>query len=172
MLWMDAHGDFITPETSPSGYVGGMCLAMATGRVPDTGATAALSEERLVHVGSRALDAKESLALRASAAKLYTTGDVKKGATEVAREASRHLEGSADWIACHLDLDVLDPSIIPAVNYPTPGGLTLEEAAALIGALQKTGKLRVLELAAYNSEKDEDGSTAMKIVEFCAKVLS
>ena len=173
MLWMDAHGDFNAPEISPSGYVGGMCLAMATGRGPDTGVTKPLSEERLVHVGSRALDAPEAAALRDSSVKLFTAGDVKKeGAAEVASMASRHLDGGSDWIACHLDLDVVDPSIIPAVNYPASGGLTLEETAALIGALRRTGKLRVLELAAYNSEKDQDGSTAKKVVEFCAKALS
>ena len=177
MLWMDAHGDFNTPETSPSGYIGGMCLAMACGRSQGLGLEFGahgqpLGEECLVHVGSRALDPPEVAAFNASPAKLYTAQQVRKtGAADVAEEASRHLDNRSDWIVCHLDVDVVDPELIPSVNYPTPEGLTPEETAMIIRTLLKTEKMRVLDIAAYNPTKDKKGSSARKIVELMKAVF-
>ena len=170
MLWLDAHGDFNTPETSPSGYIGGMCLAMACGRTPGLGLEvgargAPLADERLVHVGSRALDQSEVVAFNSSPAKLYTAQQVKKsGASDVAEEAARHLDNRSDWIACHLDVDVVDPQFIPAVNYPTPEGLLPEQAVAVVKEVLRTGKLKALEVAAYNPSLDRNGASAAQIV--------
>jgi len=178
MLWLDAHGDFNVPETSPSGYIGGMCLAFACGMASglDLGTGQApppLAGERLVHVGSRALDPPEVAAFNSSPAKLFTAQQVKKiGAADVAEEAARHLDNRSDWIACHLDIDVLDPELIPAVNYPTPYGLTTEETSVVISKLLGTGKVRALELAAYNPSKDRGASSAKKIIELLKTVLN
>jgi arginase len=177
MLWMDAHADFNTPETSPSGYIGGMCLAMACSRSQALGLDLgghgyALGEERLVLVGSRALDPPEIAAFNASPAKLFTAQQVKKtGAADVAEEAARHLENRSDWIVCHLDVDVIDPVLIPSVNYPTPGGLTIEETTKIVKTLMKTEKTKVLELAAYNPAKDKRGSSAKKIVDLMKEIF-
>jgi arginase len=177
MLWLDAHGDFNVPETSPSGYIGGMCLALACGMAPNLdlgiGQTQPpLAGERLVHVGSRALDPPEVAAFNTSPAKLYTAQQVKKiGAAEVAEEATRHLDNRSDWIACHLDVDVTDPALIPSVNYPTPAGLTLEEVSTVVRRLLGTGKMRVLELAAYNPSKDKGGASAKRIIELLTTVF-
>lgn len=177
MLWLDAHGDFNTPESSPSGYIGGMCLALACGMAPglDLGVGQApppLAGERLVHVGSRALDPPEVEAFSASPAKLYTAQQLKKaGVEEVAEEAARHLENRSDWIACHLDVDVLDPALIPSVNYPTPGGLTLEQTATVVRRLEGTGKLKALELAAYNPHKDPRLESARRIVDLLKAIF-
>jgi len=178
MLWLDAHGDFNTPDTSPSGYIGGMCLALACGkgRGLDLGigqAAPPLADERLVHVGSRALDPPEVAAFNSSPAKLFTAQQVKNtGAAEVAEEAARHLDNRSDWIACHLDVDVLDPELIPSVNYPTPGGLTLEETSMIVRKLAATQKLRALEVAAYDPMKDRGGVSARRIVELLRATLS
>ena len=178
MLWLDAHGDFNVPDTSPSGYIGGMCLAMACGMVPglDLGTGQApppLAGERLVHLGSRALDPAEVAAFNSSPARLFTAQQVKKtGAAEVGEEAARHLDNRSDWIACHLDVDVIDPGLIPSVNYPTPGGLTMGESSAIIGKLIGTGKLRVIELAAYDPSKDTRAASAKKIVELLNALLA
>ena len=177
MLWLDAHGDFNTQDTSPSGYIGGMCLAMACGKDPDLspmlgGKGPPLAEERLVHVGSRALDPPEVAAFNSSPAKLFTSQHVKaSGAADVGEEASRHLDNRSDWIVCHLDVDVLDPTFIPAVNYPTPGGLTPDEVAAIIRASQKTGKMMALELAAYDGSRDRQGRSAKEIVRLLANIF-
>lgn len=167
MLWMDAHGDFNTPETSPSGYIGGMCLAMACGRGPRLGLgpnEAPLSDDRLVHMGSRALDPPEKRAFATSSAELIPARQLKKvGARDAATNAVRRLEGSSDWIACHLDVDVVDPTQIPAVNYPAPGGITVEEASAVLKILLASEKTKVLEVAAYNCSLDRDGASLQKI---------
>jgi arginase len=170
MLWMDAHGDFNTPESSPSSYIGGMCLAMVCGRVSGLGGAVdadrpLLSEENLVHLGSRALDPGEAKAFETSPAKLLTMDDLRKGGVrKVAAEIARHLADRADWIVCHLDVDVVDPSSVLAVNYPTPGGLKPAEASAIIKSLDATGKLKALDIAAYNPSLDYDGSSAAAIV--------
>jgi arginase len=177
MLWLDAHGDFNIPETSPTGYIGGMCLAFACGLATglDVGigqAPPPLAGERLVHVGSRALDPPEVTAFNSCPAKLFTAQQVKKmGAAEVAGEAARHLDNRSDWIACHLDVDVVDPGLIPSVNYPTPGGLTIEETSMVISRLIGTGKMRALELAAYNPSKDRDAASAKRIIELLKTAL-
>ncbi|HUK79903.1 MAG TPA: arginase family protein [Nitrososphaerales archaeon] len=176
MLWLDAHGDFNTPDTSPSGYIGGMCLAFACGRSPElglfSGASAPLADERLVHVGSRALDPPEVAAFTSSPAKLFTSQQVKRtGAAEVAEEAARHLENRSDWIACHLDVDVIDPAFMPAVNYPEPGGLTPDECSSMIKAVVATGKLRALEIAAYNPQKERTDSSASALIDMLRRAL-
>ncbi len=169
MLWLDAHGDFNTPETSPSGYIGGMCLAMATGRGPRLGLgprDSPIDDERLVHVGSRALDPPEAQAFRSSSATLITAQQVRsRGADVVARAAAKHLVENSDWIACHLDVDIVDPVYFPAVNYPTPGGLTPDEASILLGTVLKTGKVKLLEVAAYNRSLDPSGTSLERITE-------
>jgi arginase len=175
MLWMDAHGDFNTPETSPSGYIGGMCLAMAAGRGPRSGlgpSEAPLTDERLVHMGSRALDPPEEQAFASSPVKLVTARELKKiGAAGAAKSAVRYLEENSDWIACHLDVDVMDPTQIPAVNYPTPGGITVEEASTVLKTLVRSDKMRLLEVAAYNSSLDREGTSLRKIAEALEKAF-
>jgi arginase len=170
MLWMDAHGDFNTPETTPSSYIGGMCLAMACGRGPKIAEPIdarqpLLEEERLVHLGSRALDPPESKAFETSPALLLTSDQVRKmGAKKVSAEVAKRLSDRSDWIVCHLDVDVVDPNSILAVNYPTPGGLKPAEASAIIRSINATGKLKVLDVAAYNASLDDDGSSAAAVV--------
>lgn len=178
MVWMDAHGDFNTPETSPSGYVGGMCLAMACGRGPKLtpeveALKPLLEEERLIHVGSRDLDPPEARAFESSPAKLYTAHQVRRmGGEDAAKEGARHLADSADWIFCHIDVDVIDPLEVPAVNYPTPGGLSTGDVAKMIRAMRMTGKMRVLELTSYNSAKDRGANTCKRIVEMLGAAFS
>ncbi len=177
MLWMDSHGDFNTPESSPSGYIGGMCLAMACGRGPVLGdeiesRRPLLEEGRLIHLGSRALDPPELEMMRASPMGIFTMKKVSlTGTKEVANQVATRLADAADWIACHLDVDVVDSSIISAVNYPTRGGMTIDQVVSLVKALDKTGKLKVLDVAAYNPDLDRDGSSARAVVEIMRKTL-
>ena len=178
MLWIDSHGDFNTPETSPSGYIGGMCLAMACGKGPTLGdpiekERPLLEEEALVHLGSRALDPAERETMRGSAMGLVTMKKVSlDGILEVSSKSARRLADSSDWIVCHLDVDVLDRKIMPAVNYPTSGGMTVEQAVVAIRALDATGKLKVLEVSAYNPELDRHESSAGTVVRLIQEALS
>jgi arginase family enzyme len=106
VLWLDAHGDFNTPETTASGYLGGMCLAGACG-LWDTGFGAGLDPARVIMHGVRDLDGGERVALDRCG--VYLT-----------REPAQ-LEGMELFV--HVDLDVLDPDAHPA-SFPVPGGLS------------------------------------------------
>lgn len=177
MLWMDAHGDFNTPETTVSGFIGGMCLAFACGRGPKLtqaieNARPILQEENVVHLAGRALDPLESKAMSSSPLKLYSAPTVhREGAREVAAQATEYLAERSDWITCHLDVDSIDPSIIPAVNFPEPGGLTLEEVTTVVESLKETGKLKVFDLTAYNPMFDQNHSSALKLMELVSELF-
>lgn len=178
MLWVDAHGDFNTPETTASGFLGGMPLAFACGRGPRLTQTIEdarpiLDEENVVHLGNRALDPLESKAMSSSSMKLYPAATAhKEGVPKVASEVATYLAGRCDWITCHLDVDSIDPAIIPAVNYPEPGGLTLEEVKTVVRALQKTGKLKIFDLTAYNPTLDRDHASAQKLLSLVAALMA
>jgi arginase len=130
VLWLDAHGDFNSPDTTPSGFLGGMCLAAACG-VWDSGLGAGVDPARVVMCGVRDVDPGERVLLE-------TRG---VGLVERPGDLADHLRGLPVFV--HLDLDVLDPSVMPA-TFPAPGGLSdgglrtllaeVGEAAELIGA--------------------------------------
>ena len=114
VLWLDAHGDFNTPATTASGYLGGMCLAGACG-LWDTGFGAGLDPARVIMHGVRDLDAAERVALdRCGVYRL---------------EQPAQVVGMTLYV--HIDLDVLDPSVLPA-SFPAPGGLTPEALNGLL----------------------------------------
>jgi arginase len=178
ILWMDAHGDFNTPETTVSGFIGGMCLAFACGRGPKLTAAIEsvrplLSEENVVHLGSRSLDPLESKAMRSSSLRLYSASDMRKiGPATVAREAAQYLAAQSDWIICHLDVDSIDPSIISAVDFREEGGLTLGEVRAVVDELRSTDKLKVFDLAAYNAMLDHNSDSGNKLLKLTSEIFS
>jgi len=179
ILWMDAHGDFNTPETTTSGFIGGMCLAFACGRGPKLSsdiesARPLLSEENVVHLASRALDPLEEKAMQSSPLRLYSASDVHRtGIGKVAREAAEYLADRSDWIICHLDVDSIDNGIISAVNFSEKGsGLTLEEVKTVVHEIRRTGKLKVFDLAAYNPNLDLKRGSGDKLLKLTSEILS
>ncbi len=116
LLWLDAHGDFNTPETTPSGFLGGMCLAGAVG-LWDTGYGAGAAAERVVLVGGRDLDAAEEELMERHG--VVRTGD-----------PAPILDGRDVFV--HLDVDILDPSVLPGQLYPAAGGLDMDQLRELL----------------------------------------
>ena len=177
MVWLDAHGDFNIPETSPSGFIGGMPLAIACGRGPRLTSEIEslrplLEEKRVVHVGSRSLDPGEDEALLSSV-KLFSAQELKKqGAREVALQISRFLNSSCDWIIAHLDVDVLDPSLMPGVDFPEPGGLSCQDVLQIFQALHLTGKLKVVDLTAYNPNLDKGNQGRSLLLDLAPRLVS
>jgi arginase len=110
VLWLDAHGDFNSPETTPSGFLGGMCLAAACG-VWDSGLGSGLDPAHVVMCGVRDVDAGERV--------LLDTRGV--GLVESPSQLADVLDGCPVFV--HLDLDVVDPTILPA-KFPAPDGLS------------------------------------------------
>jgi arginase len=126
VLWLDAHGDFNTPDTTPSGFLGGMCLAGACGRWDPGLGQQAFPPERLVLCGVRDLDVAEREALERSPA------TVIGAALETLVYLQNALDGAPTYV--HLDLDVLDPAVMPA-QHPSDGGLAADKLYDLLDAV-------------------------------------
>jgi arginase len=161
ILWLDAHGDYNTPDTSGSGYLGGMCLAAATGEW-DSGLADPLPGERVVLAGIRDLDPGERELLERSPATVIGASTVE---TLVA--VKNALDGAPIFV--HLDLDVLDPEHFPAA-VPAPGGLHPDKLYDLMDSVLEDSELVGLEVTAIELPEDEEQSavateTAMHVLE-------
>jgi arginase len=177
MVYMDAHGDFNTPETTPSGIIGGMDVAIAAVRGPKKLAamfrhSPLLPEENIVLYGTRDLDPLEAKALSESKVRVYSRTQIKtQGAGKTAEEILHYLQSKCDYVYLHVDLDVLDESVFSAQALPVPDGLSKEEFQSTLNVLVKSGKLCGLALMAFDAAKDADGSQAKRIVELVAEAL-
>ncbi len=160
VVWLDAHGDFNTPETTPSGYLGGMPLAALAGRcLPELTAAAGLQapipEERIILLGVRDLDPPEQAALEASPVTVMTTAQLREAPDAVAQALARL--GAQGPIYLHIDVDVLDPAVMPGVVYPTPGGLSLDELAGLLKTVRANCTPAAIAITAVNlSDGDQE----------------
>ena len=177
MVYMDAHGDFNTPETTPSGIIGGMDVAIVAGRGPKKLAamfehSPLLPEENIVLHGVRDLDPLEAKALAESKVRVYPREKIKsQGAEKTAEEILRHLKSKCGCLYLHIDLDVLDPSVFSAQGLPVPDGLSKEEFQSTLKVLVKSGKLCGVALMVFDAAKDADGSQAKRIVELVTGAL-
>ena len=166
-IWLDAHGDFNTPLTTETGYLDGMLLAMLTGRAfPETWVRLGgepLHETLTLHAGGRDLDPAEAAALAASRITVVSGAAVRgRGLGEALAPALDELAARAGDVRriaagrppahLHVDIDVLDPDVAPAVCFPSPGGFTQAE---LLAAVEMTGArfdLRALSLTSFAPE--------------------
>ena len=137
ILWLDAHGDFNTPDTTPSGFLGGMCLAGACG-LWDTGHGAGVDPAHVVMCGVRDLDGQERVLLETS------------GVVHVERpgDLADTLRGREVFV--HLDADVLDPAVMPGQRYPAPGGLSDGGLRNLLGEVAEAAHLVGVEITCFN----------------------
>lgn len=162
IVWLDAHADFNTPETTCSGLLDGMALATLTGRCW-SGLTARIPgfrpvpEESVDLVGARDLDDAEAALLEGSSIRRWAA-DALAGLAE-----ARYLqETEATYV--HLDLDVLDPSVGRANRLAFPGGLSGDALEALFTSLGRHAPVGVLALTAYDPAEDETGQAAAAAV--------
>jgi len=161
VLWLDAHGDFNTPETSPSGFLGGMCLGGACGEW-EHGLAEPIPPERVVLAGVRDLDDGERRLLERSAATV-----IGASAVETLVAVKNALDGGPVYL--HLDLDVLDPEEFPA-QFPAPGGLSSDKLYDLMEAVAEDSELIGVEVTAFEAPRDEDeladaAETAMRVLD-------
>jgi len=175
-LWLDAHGDLNTPETSPSGNVHGMPLGAALGRAPDVFASDAwplpeLDPERVVLLGVRSLDDAERDFVRERGIAVYTMSELdRRGVEPVVREALERVEG-APFVHVSLDMDVLDPEVAPGVGTPVRGGLSYREAHLAMELVAESGLLASLEIVEVNPILDHGNETAALAVELAASAF-
>jgi arginase len=156
VLWLDAHGDFNTPETTRSAFLGGMCLAGGCG-LWDTGFEGALPPERLVLAGVRDLDAEERRLLEQSDA------TVIGASLETLVYTQNALDRAAVYM--HLDLDILDPEEMPA-RYPAAGGLAPDKLYDLLEAVTGECELVGAEVTCFDAPGDERlAAIALRVIE-------
>jgi arginase len=143
IVWCDAHGDFNTPETTPTGYLGGMVLSALCG-LWDSGFGAGLSPDRIILVGTRDLDAGESELIAAHGVRVIAA---ENGTIEPERVISA-AGGAPLWI--HIDTDVVDPLYLPA-EYEVTGGLRPVTLRALLQELVRTSELIGFEFTEFEA---------------------
>jgi len=179
-VWFDAHGDFNTPATSPSGNVHGMPLAAALG-IGDFADTEwanvpGLAEENVAIVGLRSLDDTEREEIRDSEVTAYTMSDIdERGIGPVTEDALDVATEGTDGIHVSLDLDWLDPKEAPGVGTPVRGGVSYREAHSALETVaerdEAEGVLRSLEVVEVNPILDEHNETAELATELAASGL-
>jgi arginase len=176
VLWVDAHADFNTPETSPSGNIHGMPLAAITGRGhPDLvgigGPGPGVRGEDVVLVGLRSVDVAERDLLREAGVRAYTMKDVDAyGVAAVVRRALGHLS-HLEKVHLSLDLDAVDPEVAPGVGTPVRGGLTYREAHLLMELVNEAGIVTSLDVVEVNPILDTRNGTAELAVELVASLM-
>jgi arginase len=174
VLWLDAHGDLNTPETTPTGNVHGMPLAAALGLCgfdADGLNLPAVDPERVALVGVRSLDPGERQAVKKLGIAVYTISDVdRRGVEPVIEEALARVAGGP-FVHVSVDLDVVDPEFAPGVGDPVRGGLSYREAHLALELVAEAGVLDSLELAEVNPIRDHENTTAGLAVELAASAL-
>lgn len=176
LIWIDAHGDFNTPETSPSGNIHGMPVAVLTGEgqpeLVNLGHDGAkLAHQNIVMIGIRDLDPAEKVALAQTGINIYTMRDVDElGMATVSRRALQHLQ-HLDHIHVSLDMDAIDPALAPGVGTPVPGGLSFREAHLLMEILAESNKIRSMDVVEVNPILDEGNRTAELAVQLIASIF-
>lgn len=150
LIWFDAHGDFNTWETTPSGFLGGMPLAMLVGMgeqlMVDGVGMATLPESKVILTDGRDLDPGERENLAGSTVKHYP---------EVADLLEAPLPNGPIWV--HFDVDVLNLEELPAVSYPAEGGPSSIVLRQVFERLAESGQVVALSLSSWNPELDPDG---------------
>ncbi|MEK7327505.1 MAG: arginase [Chloroflexota bacterium] len=176
VIWVDAHGDFNTPEISPSGNIHGMALAALMGRGPKELAgighdRAKLKPSEAVIIGARDLDPLERVALREAGVLVITMRDIDEmGMSAAAHQALERLS-NLKKLHVSLDMDSLDPMEAPGVGTPVPGGLTYREAHLLMETLADSGKVASLDIVEVNPILDDRNRTAKLGVELAASLF-
>jgi arginase len=176
VLWFDAHGDLNTPETSPSGNVHGMPLAVALGLAPDIFSDDAwplpsLASEHVALLGLRSLDEGERELVKELGIAAYTMSDFdRRGVETVVREAIEHLEG-APFVHVSLDMDVIDPEAAPGVGTPVRGGLSYREAHLAMEIVADECRFGSIEIVEVNPVLDRENATGRLAVELAASAL-
>jgi arginase len=176
LIWIDAHGDFNTPETSPSGNIHGMPLAALIGEghpsLVNVGRPGMkVHPENVVLIGQRDLDPTEKKRLKKSGITVFTMRDIdEQGISSVANKAIMkfaHLKR----IHLTVDMDALDPVEAPGVGTPVPGGISYREAHLLMEILADSGKVASMDLVEVNPILDVANKTAELAVELTLSAL-
>ena len=176
VLWIDAHADINTPDTSPSGNVHGMPLAAALGLAgaefdSPSWPLPAVDPKRVALLGLRQTDEGERKLLRDVGVRAFTMSEIDRiGIERAVREALDRVSGGG-FVHVSLDMDALDPEVAPGVGTPVRGGLTYREAHLLLELVAESELAGSLEVVEVNPILDRENITALTAVELVASAL-
>jgi arginase len=174
VIWVDAHGDINTPDTTPSGNVHGMPFAVALGLADDPFPKAlrgTTDGSAGVLLGIRDIDAGEKANIKRAGVTPITMADIDRIGMAQAMENAIAVASKGDGIHLSLDMDAIDPDEAPGVGTPVRGGLTYREAQLAMEMLAASGKLRSIEVCEVNPILDRENRTATLAVELIASAL-
>jgi arginase len=175
-IWIDAHGDLNTPETTPSGNVHGMVLAAVLGRGrpafdSPVWPLPAVDPGRVALLGVRSLDPAERDLIRELGVKAHTMSEIDRiGVERVMRESLVHVEGPG-FVHVSIDMDVVDPEVAPGVGTPVRGGLSYREAHLALELVAESGLATSLDVVEVNPIFDRQNATGQLAVELVASAL-
>ena len=176
VVWVDAHGDLNTPDTSPSGNVHGMVLAAALGIGGeafryDEWTLPAVEAGRIALVGVRSLDHGERALLHELDARVFTMSEIdRRGIEACMREALEHAAGDS-FVHVSFDMDAIDPEYAPGVGTPVRGGLSYREAHLAMELVAESGLVDSLDVVEVNPILDRENATGKLAVELVASAL-
>jgi arginase len=171
LLWVDAHGDINTPESSPSGNIHGMPVATLLGFGPDKltgigGKGPKLDPANIALVGIRSLDDGEKRRLKETGVQVHTMSDVDRhGILRIMKKALTRVTDGTDYVHVSFDLDAVDPTVAPGVGTPVKGGLDYREAHLIMELLHDSGVMTSLEMVEVNPILDQGNASATFAVE-------
>ncbi|MCX7569456.1 arginase [Tumebacillus sp. DT12] len=177
VIWFDAHADFNTSETSPSGNIHGMPLSCTVGIGHEdlthiNGYAKKVKNEHVVIVGARSVDPEERELLKQHGITCFTMHEIDKmGIAKVMEEAIRIAGEGTDGIHLSLDLDSIDPDMCPGVGTPVLGGVTYREGHLAMEMLYQSGKVVSCDLVEVNPILDEGNKTARTAVDLVCSLL-
>lgn len=171
VIWFDAHGDMNTEETTPTGNIHGMPLAVSLGYGhPDLvnigGFQPKIKSGNVVLVGIRSIDEDEAKLMKQAGVKAYTMAEIdKRGMAAVMAEAIQIATDGTDGVHLSLDLDALDPTFAPGVGTPVNGGVTYREGHLAMEMLAASGAVVSVDVVEVNPILDKQNQTAVMAVE-------
>jgi arginase len=177
LLWIDAHPDMNTPQTSPSGNVHGMPLACLIGMGPHTlthllGFAPKVDPKNVALVGIRDVDALEKPHVKNSGVRAFTMRDIdERGMRAVMQEAIEIASAGTDGFHVSLDMDSVDPQIGPGVGTPVRGGLSYREAHLVMEMIGDSGRMTSMDVVEVNPIFDEANRTALLAVELVMSAM-
>ncbi len=177
LVWLDAHGDMNTPETSPSGNVHGMPFAATLGFGPKelthlAGFGRKIAPENSSLVGARNLDPAEKRIVRGSGLRVFTMREIdERGMRAVMEEAVARATAGTAGFAVSLDMDFVEPHDAPGVGTPVRGGVTYREAHLAMEMIADSGKMVSMEVVEINPVIDTHNKTAQLGVELVLSAL-
>jgi len=177
VIWIDAHTDMNTEETTPSGNIHGMPLAASLGIGNDKlvnlyGINPKIKPENCALIGIRSVDAAEKMNIKKLKIPVSTMADIDKvGIHRIMVKALKHFRESVDHIHVSFDVDSVDPSLTPGVGTPIPGGLSYREAHLIMESIAECGCMSSLEVAEVNPILDHKNKTAIFTTDLIASSM-